>query len=38
MVRLHEVLDCNLFAGLKFQQLQQVLSKALHLSTMSKCQ
>lgn len=36
MVCLHEVLDCHLFAGLKFKQFQQVLGEALHLSTMGQ--
>lgn len=38
VIRLHEVLDCYLFAGLKFKQFEQVLGEALHLSSMSQGQ
>lgn len=35
MICLHEVLDGHLFAGLKFEQFEQVLGEAFHLGTMS---
>lgn len=38
MVCLHEVFNSDLFAGLKFEQLKQVLSEALHLSTVGQGQ
>ena len=38
VVCLHEVLDCNLFAGLKFEQFEQILGEALHLSPMGQGQ